>query len=1068
LLVVTVIVVVALVAGPAVIGAVGAAAGALGASAATAGAIGAIVGGAVMGAAAGAVIQMGNNVIDGKELMEGVGKAAIVGAIGGALGGAGGVLGNALGNAGKLGAGMTQAVLKFGIDTALDITGGILGDLSVGNPITLEGILIGAGIGAAVSISTANLSSLGGLGRNIEGVQTNFQNKGARFGDAVGTRFGDATGAPTGGRRPTLDVTSSGSPTRTPDAPQAPGRTPQSQPETPTMSYPSTLAPQSAQPTHPRPRPLAPETSPSLVPANRGDRLRPDENVPASGHSPTAVDAESSNVPARQLNDAELSDATTPVRIGGEDHSLTPRQLPNGEVSLILCSVCGPYIDRIDRLLQSDLAPDIRARLKGMKADVDLLENRIARGDISEGDLDVELNRVANELQELEARYPELGKPLTDAEVPKRTGKELADERGWPEAPRGYEWYRQPNGEPGLRNKHGYRGAAKRYDPEIGEFVDAPPKSPINRVQDLEAFAEEVGMLPEGVKAARRIAEEHNCIIRIRPSNPETPRLLKDGHSPKLVDLKMNTVNEYDVLLGIKEEYQGQVAFPHPKNLIDPRTSPELRKLEQDNPKLYKELEKRYERRTKQHSRYEEIVEELKDEGTIRVSDDGIVIDNRQSLTQSDGQQGPNLGYDKGFTGDYDLFDLREVDGSPIPEGDRRDAIIQALKDNPNFRAQHGDIMDPKWTGKDADENRPRLINQHSRINPRREKLAEISDDGSYRQVFQEDAVPPRSRDNNLDLDSPQNQPTKNRSSNDGNVSQQLTPFDNSPRLGNRELETDRKSPDNVEPTAPRSTESGAPQSTEPIPAKPKPTEPAPKPAEPIPAESKPEKSVIPKPTPEESIQAENYVKALEQLRAAHEAGDAKAIDAARETLDGIEDFVLNNHGEGDPYNHLLDHIDTLTKNRTQLENAFSENNLVYPLEEPLGSGIFVEGMSRQFNTESTHVNLQGKTYSQIEAELGQPTSIDGSLPGRVRLTWQLSDDSFIHIDVPGIENSSPYMINRQPHAAKTASFPNEELHLSDSGISVPMNSTPAHIEIKPDALLQQRINSGGRSGGRQ
>ncbi|MDY6785813.1 MAG: DUF4157 domain-containing protein, partial [Cyanobacteriota bacterium] len=204
-LVVVVIVAVALVIGPAVIGAVGAAAGALGAGAATAGAVGAIVGGAIVGAASGAVIQMGSNLIDGKNLMEGVGKAALVGAIGGALGGAGGVLGNALGNAGKLGAGMTQSVLKFGIDTAFDIAGGIFGDLSVGNPITLEGVLIGAGIGAAVSLSVTGLGNLGRFGRNVQGIQTNSYNKGTQFGDAVGTRFGEAVGIPTG--RPTrVDV----------------------------------------------------------------------------------------------------------------------------------------------------------------------------------------------------------------------------------------------------------------------------------------------------------------------------------------------------------------------------------------------------------------------------------------------------------------------------------------------------------------------------------------------------------------------------------------------------------------------------------------------------------------------------------------------------------------------------------------------------------------------------------------------------------------------------------------------------------------------------------------------
>ncbi|ACK72522.1 AAA ATPase containing von Willebrand factor type A (vWA) domain [Gloeothece citriformis PCC 7424] len=191
------VIVVAIVVAPAVIGAVGALAGALGASAAAASAIGAVVGGAIVGAASGAVIQMGNNAIDGKPIMEGVGKAAIVGAIGGALGGAGGVLGNVLGQAGRLGTGLTQSVLKFGIDAAFDIAGGIFGDLSVGNPITLEGVLIGAGIGAAVQISTANLGKLGRLGRNIEGMQTRtFQ-----AGERLGGRLGDRIRSPFGGGR---------------------------------------------------------------------------------------------------------------------------------------------------------------------------------------------------------------------------------------------------------------------------------------------------------------------------------------------------------------------------------------------------------------------------------------------------------------------------------------------------------------------------------------------------------------------------------------------------------------------------------------------------------------------------------------------------------------------------------------------------------------------------------------------------------------------------------------------------------------------------------------------------
>lgn len=101
LLVIVVVLVVALVVGPAVIGFVGGlAASAIGAGTA-ASAIGMIVGGAIVGAGAGAVTQMGNNVIDGAPILHDVAHAAINGAITGAIGGAAGAWGGAFTQAGS-------------------------------------------------------------------------------------------------------------------------------------------------------------------------------------------------------------------------------------------------------------------------------------------------------------------------------------------------------------------------------------------------------------------------------------------------------------------------------------------------------------------------------------------------------------------------------------------------------------------------------------------------------------------------------------------------------------------------------------------------------------------------------------------------------------------------------------------------------------------------------------------------------------------------------------------------------------------------------------------------------
>ncbi|OBQ17613.1 MAG: hypothetical protein AN481_18805, partial [Aphanizomenon flos-aquae LD13] len=187
LLMIAVIVVVALVAGPAVIGAVGAMAGALGASAAAAGVIGAVVGGAIVGAAAGAVTQMGNNLIDGKNLMEGVGQAALIGAIGGALGGAGNALGQHLAKeAFKQGAGMaTQSLLKFGIETGFDTVGNILGDLVSGNPITFESVMTSTLQGIGMSLAMSKVGKI----KAVEATQTKFTDIGAGFGTSVGNKI---------------------------------------------------------------------------------------------------------------------------------------------------------------------------------------------------------------------------------------------------------------------------------------------------------------------------------------------------------------------------------------------------------------------------------------------------------------------------------------------------------------------------------------------------------------------------------------------------------------------------------------------------------------------------------------------------------------------------------------------------------------------------------------------------------------------------------------------------------------------------------------------------------------
>jgi hypothetical protein len=134
---------------------------------ATAGAlgpVGVVLLGAALGAAAGAVTTIANNLIDGKKWSDGVAKAMIVGAIGGAVGGAGGVILKGVGS----------VALKIGLEAGINVVGGVVsevvGSLAVGETVNwtgaIMGALIGAGIGAGLGIAGALKGKIrfGGMG----------------------------------------------------------------------------------------------------------------------------------------------------------------------------------------------------------------------------------------------------------------------------------------------------------------------------------------------------------------------------------------------------------------------------------------------------------------------------------------------------------------------------------------------------------------------------------------------------------------------------------------------------------------------------------------------------------------------------------------------------------------------------------------------------------------------------------------------------------------------------------------------------------------------------------------
>ncbi|WP_168790597.1 DUF6861 domain-containing protein [Paraburkholderia aromaticivorans] len=205
-------------------------------------------------------------------------------------------------------------------------------------------------------------------------------------------------------------------------------------------------------------------------------------------------------------------------------------------------------------------------------------------------------------------------------------------------------------------------------------------------------------------------------------------------------------------------------------------------------------------------------------------------------------------------------------------------------------------------------------------------------------------------------------------------------------------------------------------------------------------------------PTPEEHDLIGQYTKVLQDLRAAREAGDPAGMKTANDALQAIEDTALEQHGKGGSLDKLLDHLDTLTKDRTRLNQG----------EDPFGTGVASNCAAAKFGP------FRGQPFSEVERAIGRPPDqIEGAAAGlkpsemptgAVRATWEFGDGSRIDVDIPGSGNTSPYMLNRQPHLDRISP---EGYHLDDAGIGVPARSTPAHIEIEMDPRLREIITGG-------
>lgn len=207
----------------------------------------------------------------------------------------------------------------------------------------------------------------------------------------------------------------------------------------------------------------------------------------------------------------------------------------------------------------------------------------------------------------------------------------------------------------------------------------------------------------------------------------------------------------------------------------------------------------------------------------------------------------------------------------------------------------------------------------------------------------------------------------------------------------------------------------------------------------------------VPRPTTAEVTQIDAYTVAFGQLRTAVDTGNAAAQASSRAVLDRIENVARSTHNVAvSPTSRLLDHLQTTIAERTRLDTTGP--NQAYGQQLPCQASAAATA-------------LRGQTYHQVETMLGIPARHVNSAaidqPGHVRLVWTLDDGSRLFADRPGLDNSSPWQVSREPHLS--ISPPGLDIHISQEGVAVPDRSAAAHVPIRGSRLFDARIRGDTR-----
>ncbi|SHK16412.1 hypothetical protein SAMN02745975_03785 [Geosporobacter subterraneus DSM 17957] len=205
------------------------------------------------------------------------------------------------------------------------------------------------------------------------------------------------------------------------------------------------------------------------------------------------------------------------------------------------------------------------------------------------------------------------------------------------------------------------------------------PKLPISTGNNFVASADPPnmkGITNTSKKIIQNKADDFGLQVHTRPVTENAAKYIDEGTAiPKAVDMKAKTLNKFDELLGGPKNSEGLVGYYRPK-------WPSESQLKGMSANEISELKKQFAKRTQEYTKLSNQMIDYEMQGKYVVKN-GLVVDVKTG---------------KYITGDVDIYDITNFDGTPVNEKVKKMFLESVMKEK-GSNVLHEDLI--SWASDD-------------------------------------------------------------------------------------------------------------------------------------------------------------------------------------------------------------------------------------------------------------------------------------------------------------------------------------------------------------------------------